>query len=386
MKLIQKELLFLFFALFLVSGCHSPTDPQPIAEYSLREAFPALEFEEPLFLTHDGGSNQVYVVEKTGRIKSFDKDSRVETAEVFLDLSSKVDASGGEKGLLGLAFHPNYEENGFFYVNYTDEDTTKVARYSRLDETDRGDFDSEEIILEFDQPYSNHNGGHLAFGLDGYLYIGTGDGGSGGDPEDKAQNTASLLGKILRIDVDHREGDRLYAIPEDNPFQGNVEGDREEIYAYGLRNPWKFSFDEQRDLLLAADVGQDRIEEINSIENGGNYGWRIKEGSREFHPVEPMPDDLIDPIWEYDHSVGRSITGGYVYEGQETPGLADYYLYGDFVSGKIWALGIHPDERVENHDLLETDLSISSFGLDAEGEVYVVDFKGKIYQLVEEDE
>lgn len=200
-----------------------------------------------------------------------------------------MDASGGEKGLLGLAFHPNYEENGFFYVNYTDEDTTKVARYSRLDESDRGDFDSEEIILEFDQPYPNHNGGHLAFGPDGYLYIGTGDGGSGGDPENKAQNTASLLGKILRIDVDHREGDRLYAIPEDNPFQGNVEGDREEIYAYGLRNPWKFSFDEQSDLLLAADVGQDRIEEINSIENGGNYGWRIKEGSREFHPVEPMP-------------------------------------------------------------------------------------------------
>lgn len=374
MKRRRKEVVFLFLTLFLVTACDAASEPQPteteteqdslsqtqdsgsqadeslpIGDYTLKEAFPALEFEDPLLLTHDGESNKVYVVEKTGRIKSFDNDSNVETAEVFVDLSSKVDAAGGEKGLLGLAFHPNYDENGYFYVNYTDESTTKVARYSKLDDAHEDDIDSEEIILEFDQPYAN------------------------------------LLGKILRIDVDQTEEDHLYAIPEDNPFKGNREGDKEEIYAYGLRNPWKFSFDAERGLLLAADVVQDSIEEINIIKNGGNYGWRIKEGSQEFKPVEPMPDDLIDPIWEYDHSVGQSITGGYVYDGEETPSLADYYIYGDFVAGKIWALGIDSDERVENHDLLETDLSISSFGLDAEGEVYVVDFKGKIYQLAEEN-
>lgn len=402
MKLIRKEFIFLFFALLLITACNSTSETQPTeteteenqisqadeilprGEYTLTEAFPALEFEDPLLLTPDGKTNKVYVVEKTGRIKSFDNDSSVETAEIFLDLSSQVDAAGGEKGLLGLAFHPHYNENGYFYVNYTDETTTKVARYSRLDDTDGGDFDSEEIILEFDQPYANHNGGHLAFGPDGYLYIGTGDGGSGGDPENNAQNTASLLGKILRIDVDHTEEDQLYTIPEDNPFKENTEGHKEEIYACGLRNPWKFSFDVERDFLIAADVGQDSIEEINIIENGGNYGWRIKEGTQEFNPVEPMPDDLIDPIWEYDHSVGQSITGGYVYDGEETPGLVDYYIYGDFISGKIWALKINLDETVENHELLETDLLISSFGLDAAGELYVVDFKGKIYQLAEE--
>ena len=410
MKRRRKEVIFLFLTLFLVTACDAASEPQPteteteqnpvsqtqdsgsqadeslpIGDYTLTEAFPALEFEDPLLLTHDGESNKVYVVEKTGRIKSFDNDSNVETAEVFVDLSSKVDAAGGEKGLLGLAFHPNYDENGYFYVNYTDESTTKVARYSKLDDAHEDDIDSEEIILEFDQPYANHNGGHLAFGPDDYLYIGTGDGGSGGDSENKAQNTANLLGKILRIDVDQTEEDHLYAIPEDNPFKGNREGDKEEIYAYGLRNPWKFSFDAERGLLLAADVGQDSIEEINIIENGGNYGWKIKEGSQEFKPVEPMPDDLIDSIWEYDHSVGQSITGGYVYDGQEIPSLAGYYIYGDFVAGKIWALGIDSDETMENHELLETDLLISSFGLDRAGELYIVDFNGKIYQLAEEN-
>lgn len=354
--------------------------------YQLEEAFPFLQFEQPLLLTNaNDGSNTVFVVEKTGKIKYFHNDSTIEAAEVFLDLSSQIDSGASEKGLLGLAFHPKYQENGYFYVNYTDRDKTVVTRYSRLEDSNIADVNSEELLLTIQQPYSNHNGGHLAFGTDGYLYIGTGDGGSGGDPQNNSQNKSNLLGKILRIDVDTSSDDIPYAIPEDNPFKGNAEGYREEIFAYGLRNPWKFSFDVVREILIAADVGQDKMEEINIIENGGNYGWNLMEGTLTFRANNNISDELISPIWEYEHPIGKSITGGYTYYGEDNPSLLGVHIYGDFITGKIWGLWLDKDNNVENHELLSSDTMISSFGLDENGEIYIVDYNGKIYRIIEMD-
>lgn len=354
--------------------------------YGLEEAYPSLVFEQPLLLTNaNDESDTVFVVEKTGKIKRFNNNSNVESVDVFLDLTSKVDSSSGEKGLLGLAFHPNYKENGYFFVNYTDRNNTIVARYSRMDDTNVGDINSEEILLKFQQPYSNHNGGHLEFGPDGYLYIGTGDGGSGGDPQNNSQNRANLLGKILRIDIDNSSEESPYSIPYDNPFKKNTEGYEEEIFAYGLRNPWKFSFDSMRGILIAADVGQDKIEEINIIKGGGNYGWNLMEGSLIFKSNNEISDGLIPPIWEYEHPIGRSITGGYTYYGEKYPSLYGVYIYGDFVTGKVWGLWLDNDNKVQNHDLLNTDTMISSFGLDEKGEIYVVDFNGYIYRIVEQN-
>lgn len=221
----------------------------------------------------------------------------------------------------------------------------------------------------------------MEFGPDGYLYIATGDGGSGGDPQNNAQNRQNLLGKILRINVDNMENGLPYAIPEDNPFKGNSQGYREEIFAYGLRNPWRFSFDTHRDILIVADVGQDKMEEINIVENSGNYGWNLMEGTLNYRSSNTSPEGLIPPIWEYDHSLGRSITGGYVYYGEANPSLSGVYIYGDFITGRIWGLWMDRDNNVENHELLDTDLMISSFGLDQNGEVYIVDYNGRILEL-----
>lgn len=352
--------------------------------YQLQEAFPSLQFEQPLLLTNaNDGSNTVFVVEKTGKIRYFNNNPNIEAAQIFLDLSSKIDSGASEKGLLGLAFHPEYQDNGYFYVNYTDRNNTVVARYSRLEDSNTGDINSEEILLTIEQPYSNHNGGHLEFGPDGYLHIGTGDGGSGGDPQNNSQNKTNLLGKILRIDVDIPSEDMSYGIPDDNPFKGNIEGYREEIFAYGLRNPWKFSFDRARDILIAADVGQDKMEEINIIKNGGNYGWNLVEGTLTFKSNDNISDELIPPIWEYEHPIGKSITGGYTYYGEDNPSLYGIYIYGDFISGKIWGLWMDRDNGVQNHEILSSDIMISSFGLDEKGEIYVIDYNGKIYKIKE---
>lgn len=353
-------------------------------EYELEEAYPFLQFDHPLLLTNaKDGSDSIYVVEQGGKIKYFNNDVRVETANIFLDLSNKVDSRSSEKGLLGLAFHPNYKENGYFYVNYTDRNSSIIARYSRIDDKDEGDINSEEVLLKFEQPYSNHNGGHLEFGPDGYLYIATGDGGSGGDPQNNSQNLENLLGKILRIDVDNITENRPYSIPEDNPFKGKADSYREEIYAYGLRNPWRFSFDNQRNTIIAADVGQNSIEEINIIKNGRNYGWRLMEGSSLYSAEDPIPDDLIPPIWEYDHRQGKSVTGGYTYYGKDNPSLYGVYIYGDFISGRIWGLWLDKDLNVQSHELISSDLMISSFGLDEKEEIYIVDYSGKIYRIIE---
>ena len=304
-------------------------------------------------------------------------------ASVFLDLRDRIDAGGNEKGLLGLAFHPDYKNNGYLYVNYTTADSTVIARYTRSpDNPMTADPASEEVLLTFKQPYSNHNGGQLAFGPDGYLYIGTGDGGSGGDPQNNAQNTASYLGKILRIDVDRPSNGKTYGIPADNPYAGNTQGNVEEIYAVGMRNPWRFSFD-QNGILWVGDVGQDTMEEIDQVKNGGNYGWSVMEGTLTYKDV-PGADTaaMIPPIWEYKHNgQDECITGGYVYASDKLPDLKGRYIYGDYVSGRIWALWPDASGKVQNQELLQTGLNISSFGLDADGDLLIVDLAGKLYRL-----
>jgi len=354
--------------------------------FTIQDAFPGKFFNRPLDLQNAGdGSGRLFVLEQGGRIYVTD-DPSAEDSKLFLDISDRVDDSGNEMGLLGLAFHPAFKDNGSFFVNYTDGNNTVISRFIvDTDNPNIADPESEEVLLTFSQPYSNHNGGGLAFGPDdGYLYIATGDGGSGGDPHGNAQSLKTLLGKILRIDIDNKSPGLNYAIPPNNPFTGNTEGYREEIYAYGLRNPWRFSFDPLTNQLWAADVGQDRIEEINLIEKGGNYGWNVMEGSLCFEPPEGCDNIGLElPIYEYGHSLGRSITGGYVYRGEKLPILQGSYIYGDFVSGIIWALWYEEGKGKRNYTLAETGLNISSFGIDKDYELYLTAFDGKIYCLTQ---
>lgn len=385
---MKKRYLYLplIAALSAGGGCSfsgiSGSDPV----YAVKDAYHNLSFEDPVVFTYaDDDPTKVYVVERTGKIKFFGNSSDAETAMVFLDISTKIDTSYIEKGLLGLVFHPDFKENGYFYVNYTTSGSTVIARYSTYPgNPDFGDPSSERILLTFSQPFKNHKGGQLEFGPDGCLYIATGDGGSAGDPYNNAQNLKSYLGKILRIDVNKEDGGKEYGIPADNPFAGNKEGYLEEIYAYGLRNPWRFSFDRERNLLWAGDVGQDTREEVDIIEKGKNYGWRIMEGTLEFKPsTEVSIDSLTPPVWDYGRSEGGCIIGGYAYYGSSLSSLRGFYIYGDYISGRIWALKFDENNEPLNRELIKTDLEISSFGEDADHELYIVDFKGKIYRLVE---
>jgi glucose/arabinose dehydrogenase len=291
-------------------------------------------------------------------------------------------------GLLGLTFHPDFQTNGFFFVDYTADNPrrTVIARYQvNAFDPNQANVSTGTIILEVDQPYTNHNGGQIAFGADGYLYIAMGDGGSGGDPLGHGQNRSTLLGSLLRIDVDSQTAGRNYSIPIDNPFAGNSMGYAEEIFAYGLRNPWRFSFDSETGNLWLADVGQNEIEEIDVIRNGGNYGWNLKEGTQCYAVSECDGFGLIDPIWEYNHGLGRSITGGYIYRGSRLPALYGNFLYGDFVSGRIWSLEYDGIGLTNNTELFDTSLSISSFGVDESGEVYVLSYDGTVYIFTSED-
>jgi glucose/arabinose dehydrogenase len=288
-------------------------------------------FTRPVYLTHAGdGSGRLFVVEQAGVIKIV-RDGKI-SATPFLDIRDRVE-SGGEKGLLSVAFHPKYKENGRFFVNYTGRRDgvlkTIIAEY-RVSQTNPDVADrTERVILEIEQPFANHNGGLNKFGPDGLLYIGMGDGGAAGDPFNFAQNLESLLGKFLRIDIEKEP----YAIPQDNPFVGRADA-QGEIWAYGLRNPWRFSFDRCTGRLFAGDVGQDRIEEIDLIEKGKNYGWRIMEGSQCFDPPSLCNTQGLElPIAEYDHSLGCSVTGGYVYRGTQFPTLIGHYLFGTTVAG-----------------------------------------------------
>lgn len=360
----------------------SAASPEPTATPEgivLEPVFGETRFEMPIGLeVRPNDSERVYIVEQAGRIVSANPQAPSEQAEVVLDITDRVHDRGGEQGLLGLAFHPLRPDTAF--VNYTTATHTVIVKVE-ADPADPSklDPDSEQVVLTFEQPYSNHNGGQLAFGPDGYLYIASGDGGSGGDPQDNGQSLQTLLGKILRIDVDRESDGSAYAIPADNPFIG--EG-LPEIYAYGLRNPWRFSFDEETGKLWAADVGQDRYEEINLIERGGNYGWRLKEGTECFNPRSGCErEGLKEPLFTYGHDDGISITGGYVYRGERLPHLVGWYVYADYGTGVIWAIREREDGTAEHQTLLRSDENITSFGQDSTGELYVCTQDGIIYRI-----
>lgn len=388
----RKTTLFLgpFICILVLSGCSSSDQevPEIIQNNNIvaEEAFPALAFAAPVDIQiAPDGSKRIFVVEQEGTISVFQNTQDAQTSTTFLNIKSKV-TSGGERGLLGLAFHPDFKTNGYFYVNYTTGSPLKsvIARYQAQTPASNTASTTETVLLTFSQPFDNHNGGALQFGKDGFLYIATGDGGNGGDPDNNAQNKKSLLGKILRIDVNSNNKGN-YGIPADNPFTGNAEGNREEIFAYGLRNPWKMSFDTGSDQLYVADVGQNKREEINLITNGGNYGWRIKEGIDCYNPASNCDEnDLIEPIHDYTQTDGdKSITGGYVYRGESIKSLQGKYIYGDFVSGRIWALETENNRMKSNTLLLDSDGSISTFGQDENGEIYFANLRtGKMMKLV----
>lgn len=356
----------------------------PAITIGFTPAFPSLPaFTQPVFLTHSGdGSNRLFVVEQVGRIKVFDNDPAVSSVNTFLDISAKV-VDGGEMGLLGLAFDPDYTFNGFFYVYYTDtscpggERCSVLARYSVSANPLVANANSEVVIKRIAQPYANHNGGTIVFGADGYLYWGLGDGGSAGDPQGNGQNTSTLLGSLLRIDVSTLP----YRIPADNPYVASGDGIADEIWAYGLRNPYRFSFDRATDRLWVADVGQNNIEEIDIIEKGGNYGWNWYEGSATYRSGAPAGDYRF-PVYEYDHSLGASITGGYVYRGASLSALQGQYIYADFVSSRVWALTVdNALNAINNSELGTAPENVSSFGEDEAGELYIVGYSGGIYRI-----
>ncbi len=359
--------------------------PPPVTttvSYSAEVAFPGLVFTDPLYLTAlPTQPDQLLVVEQSGRIQRFTNDPATSTATTFLDIRSRVN-SGSEQGLLGLAFDPDFASNGSFYVHYSAIPPRRsvIARY-QMDGALEADPDSEEILLEVAQPFSNHNGGMIEFGPDGMLYIGLGDGGGSGDPDNNAQDPTTLLGALLRIDPD---GGSPYGIPADNPFVGEGGGVREEIWAFGLRNPYRFSFDRQSGQLWLGDVGEASLEEINIITKGGNYGWRVFEGTMPFNDSGNSlpPSAFTPPVYEYSHSLGCSITGGYVYRGSLLPSLQGQYIYGDYCSGRIWALE-YSGGSVQSNTEIAMVPSVSSFGEDGDGELYIVSLSGDIYRLVE---
>lgn len=344
----------------------------------------------PIVLTHAGdASNRLFMATQRGVIHSFDDHDKPQKSTVILDHSAKVTYidNKNEEGLLGLAFHPKFSTNGQLFLYYTSNEAPQLSVISRFTVKDGvASSDSEEEIMRIKQPYWNHNGGTLAFGKDGYLYIALGDGGAGNDPHGNGQNLSTLLGSILRIDVDSSTPMRKYGIPKDNPFVSKKDA-RPEIYAYGFRNIWRLAFDRETGALWAADVGQNLWEEINIVVKGGNYGWNLREGQHMFGKKgSGSRDGLIEPVWEYDHNVGKSITGGYVYRGGKLPGLIGSYIYADYVTGKIWALKVDPKsgKAVSNHSIPTDKMPIISFGEDEGGEVYfmMVTANGRgIYRL-----
>lgn len=377
-----------FVALILLwpafPACKGKASHESPGAVGLETAFPALSFVRPLALASPpDGSHRLFVLEQAGRIFVFPNDDHVKKAKLFLDIRKIVFDEGNEEGLLGIAFHPSYRTNGFFYLNYNRSNPVRsvIARYHvSPEDPDVADPASEVVILEYKQPFSNHKGGQLAFGPDGYLYIGTGDGGSAGDPYGNGQNTTTLLGKILRIDVNTTENGKNYGIPPDNPFRGTAS--RPEIYAFGLRNPWRFSFDPSTGLLWVGDVGQDEIEEVDIVERGRNYGWNVMEGTSCFNPSSHCDTTgLVGPVWEYRHDVGVCIIGGYVYHGARRPELKGAYICADYGSGRLWSLRRTGEGKVTSREIASTHLPIVSFGLDDAQELYLCSFEGKIYRL-----
>jgi len=371
-----KTLDLRFLALLIVSVFLTATETQ--AQQGAIRLEPILQgLVSPVYITnaHDG-TNRLFVVEQPGRIKVLA--SGATAPDLFLDITSRV-LSGGEQGLLGLAFHPQFATNSRFFVNYTrqTDGATVIAEYRASLDPDVT-ATSEIVLLTIPQPYANHNGGMIEFGGDGYLYIGMGDGGSGNDPGNRAQNINELLGKILRIDVDHPTDGQPYSSPPGNPFLGAIPG-RDEIFALGLRNPFRFSFDRQTGQLYVGDVGQNLLEEVDIVTAGGNYGWRVFEGTNctNLDPGLCNPANYVAPIAQYDHSGGRcSIIGGYVYRGSRLALPSGTYVFGDYCTGEIFSL-----ENGGPRLLLDTPFNISSFGEDEAGEIYVVGLGGTVHRI-----
>lgn len=355
-------------------------------------AFTKLEVKRPIVLTHaNDGTKRVFVASQLGPIYVTPGDQS-SAGKVFLDLTSKVvyKDKENEEGLLGLAFHPKYKANGEFFVFYTTSEgaphTSVISRF-RVSKNDPNVADpkSEEVVLKLPaKPYWNHNGGTIAFGPDGMLYIAFGDGGSANDPHNNGQNLNTVLGKILRVDIDKKDAGLGYSIPKDNPFVGQSDT-RGEIWALGLRNVWRMSFDRETGVLWAGDVGQDLWEEIDLIVRGGNYGWKLREGLHQFVPKNGKGDpaalnrsDLIEPIFEYHHDLGKSITGGHVYRGNKAPALAGLYLYADYVTGKLYALKYDTAKKkvTANHSIPGNIKPVLSYGEDEQGEVYFLTADG----------
>lgn len=375
-----------------VEGPPVPNDP--VLPVKAKKTFTNLRIRRPVTITNAGdGSGRIFFAEQQGVILSVPNDPEVEETNVFLDIEDKVrfNPKQNEEGLLGLAFHPKFKENGEFFVYYTIKKglVSHVSRFKTMkDDPSKGDPNSEEVLLTIEQPYWNHNGGSIEFGPDGYLYIGLGDGGSGNDPHGNGQNLGTWLGSILRIDVDKKEDGKNYAIPTDNPFV-DTEGAKPEIYAYGLRNVWRLTFDRKTGACWVGDVGQNIWEEIDIIKKGGNYGWNVREGLHPFSDQNAKPDaKYIDPIFEYHHNVGKSITSGYVYRGKKVPELEGKFLYADYVAGKIWALeyDYETGKAGQNYRIEEpSNPPVVCFGETEDGEVLmsaIFGDYGSIYEFV----
>jgi uncharacterized repeat protein (TIGR03806 family) len=370
--------------------CVAPDRPASASSIATERVFESLVFSQPVGMHQPpGDDSEWFVVEKAGRIRAFANVPGATSARTVLDIRSLVDDGPNEAGLLGMAFHPDFHANGEVYLSFNMSQSGQLwSVLTRIRSTDGGqtlDPSTHAIVFSTRQPFGNHNGGQVVFGPDGLLYWGLGDGGDAGDPMGHGQNTSTPLGSMLRLDVDHPSGGKPYGIPSDNPFASGIGG-LPEIYAFGLRNPWRFSFDQATGDLWLADVGQDAWEEIDIIERGGNYGWDLKEGFACFDapsPCDALP--VIDPVAVYDHSQGdRSITGGFVYRGAEIPGLQGSYVYGDIVTGRMWALFADDDgEGWAPRELLESGIHMASFAQDLEGEIYVLDFfEGTLHRIV----
>ncbi len=365
----------------LACGREAAAEP-PVAPVSTAPVLKGKKLDRPVYAVQAPGDRQgIYVVEQAGRVFYF-AGLEADASTLVVDIAPKVNTSHSEAGLLGIAFHPRFAENGTLFLSYTtgEEMRSRLSRVARRPGQTSFDTQAEAVVLEQLQPYKNHNGGHVLFGPDGLLYFGLGDGGSGGDPHDHGQNKRTWLGKLLRIDPDGTAPGKAYGIPKDNPYAEG--GGAPEIYALGLRNPWRFSFDRQGGALWLADVGQNSWEEIDVVTKGDNLGWRVREGRHCFIPKDCKPAGLVEPVSEYNHERGDiSVTGGYVYRGTAIPALAGHYVFGDYASGRIFT--IPADKAYHEPRLLrDTDHLIASFAEGHDGELYVVDHRGGLFRLV----